>query len=33
MLHPAIISAGFLLSRVVLVGGALAMLFAFWRRR
>jgi hypothetical protein len=33
MLHPAIVSAALLLSRVVLAGGALAMLVAFWRRR
>jgi len=33
MIHPAIVSAAFMLSRLLLVTGAAAMLAAFVRRR
>jgi hypothetical protein len=33
MLHPALISAAIVLSRIMLVGGVLAMLVAFLRHR
>jgi hypothetical protein len=33
MLHPAILSAAFLLTRLLVVSGALVMLVAFLRRR
>lgn len=33
MLHPALVSAAMLLSRVVLIGGVVALLVAFLRRR